>query len=134
MKLSIKFRKVVGNGTLTNYINRRISFAFSRTEHAIHSTAVTVSDINGPKGGIDKECLVVIKPAGMAEIVVSERQPNFRQAIDRCIARANQSLARKLKRNRLSVHKRHSIKRLPVGGNDDTTIAGDGYEGLEPSY
>ena len=134
MKLSIKFRKVAANGDLIDYVNRRISFAFSRTKHAIHSTEVTISDINGPKGGIDKECLVVIKPVGMTRIVISERRANLQQAIDRCITRANQNLTRKIKRNRTSLHKLRPSKKSPIESTGESAMSTDNYLTLEPSY
>ena len=98
MKLNINFRKIIGNKALIEHINHRISFAFSRTKHAIKSTSLTVSDINGPKGGIDKACTIVIQPNGLKEIVISEQHSKLNKAIDRCIARANQTLIRQLKR------------------------------------
>jgi len=56
--------------------------------------------VNGPKGGPDKQCQIIIKPVGLPRLVVSELRSDFRLAIDRSISRASQSLGRKLKYQR----------------------------------
>lgn len=98
MKLSINFRNMRGSGNIINYIDHRHAFAFAGTRHEIERTTITVSDVNGLKGGIDKQCKVVIKPVGLREIVIAETRENILQAIDLCLARASRSLNRKLKR------------------------------------
>ena len=98
MKLRINFRNMRGSADIINHIDHRLSFSLARTRDEIESTTITVSDINGPKGGVDKQCQVVVKPVGLGQIVIAERQHNARLAIDRCLARASQTLNRKLKR------------------------------------
>ena len=105
MKLDINFRNLRGSGEIINQIDHRLSFAFARTRDEIESTKVIVTDINGPKGGIDKQCKVVVKPVGLKQIVVAERRANIRQAIDRCISRASHCLNRKLKRRQALMKK-----------------------------
>lgn len=103
MKTNINFRKINRSKEITNYINKRISSAFKRAQDAIESTSLTISDINGPKGGIDKECTIIIKAAGMKSIVISEQQSKLHTAIDRCVSRANQTLMKQLqKRNKIN--------------------------------
>ncbi|MGK0441809.1 MAG: hypothetical protein ACJA0N_001610 [Pseudohongiellaceae bacterium] len=87
-----------GNGEIINHIDHRLSFAFARTRDEIASTTVIVTDVNDPKGGVDKQCKVVVKPFGLREIVITEKRDDIRQAIDRCLARAGRCLNHKLKR------------------------------------
>lgn len=98
MRLNINFHNIRGDGATIDYVDRRLSFAFSRLNHIVNSTVITVSDVNGPRGGIDKLCRVVVKASGLRSVVITERQANLRLAIDRGIARASQTLTRKLKR------------------------------------
>lgn len=100
MKVNISFQNMQGGGDILDYIDHRVSFAFARTRHEIDNTKITITDINGPKGGIDKQCKVIIKPRGMKSIVIAEKRASVRNAIDRCLARASQSVNRKLKRRR----------------------------------
>lgn len=98
MKLDINVRNLSRNEAMLNHIHHRFSFAFSRISNHIESAAITVADINGPKGGVDKQCKLSIKPVGLNPIVVTEKRDNVRQAVDRCFARASQAINRKLKR------------------------------------
>ena len=114
MKTDINFRSLKADSATKKHIDRRLSFALARSEHMIQSAAVTISDINGPKGGVDKQCRVVIKAAGVPRIVISEKQAAMGLAIDRAISRASQSLARHLKRKQHALQRKFSLKREPV--------------------
>ena len=98
MRFGIAFRDLKGSSEIIDYVDRRFSFVFGRTEHNIDEASITLSYINGPKGGVDKQCQVTITPSGLDPIVVTERQEELRQCIDRCLYRASRSLNRKLKR------------------------------------
>ena len=114
MNFDITFRRMKGNGEMINHIDHRLSFAFARTQHEIENATITLSDINGPKGGIDKQCQIVLTPIGLRPIVVSEKQEDMLQAIDRCLYRASQSLDRKLKRRQVLLKRRHQRTILPA--------------------
>lgn len=98
MKPRLNFRGIAADNRTIDYIQRRFSFAFSRMQHAIDAASVTLSDVNGPKGGVDKQCRIVIQSAAVPPIVISEQQSELRQAIDRGMSRASRNLARQLKR------------------------------------
>jgi len=83
MKMAINFRNLARNGKIVGYIDRRTSFAFARMRHKIEEVNITLSDINGQKGGVDKQCQVVVKPLGLRRIVVAERSDKALKAIDR---------------------------------------------------
>jgi putative sigma-54 modulation protein len=112
MNIQVNFRNIKNNSAAIRQINHRLSFAFSRVQDAIQSISVIVSDVNGPKGGIDKLCRILIKSPHLTDIVISENQSNMTVAIDRCIARARQSLSRKLKRNKQSLQQRLKLQHL----------------------
>jgi putative sigma-54 modulation protein len=112
MKLSINFRNMRGSGHIINYIDHRLSFAFANTRDEIERTIITVSDVNSPKGVIDKQCKIVIKPSGLREIEIAETHKDIRQAIDLCLARASRSLNRKLKRRHTLMKKTPDPQRM----------------------
>ncbi|NIB38788.1 HPF/RaiA family ribosome-associated protein [Pseudomaricurvus alkylphenolicus] len=105
MKWDIYFRNMNGGGDTIGYIDRRFSFTFSRLRHYIDSAAITLTDLNGPKAGVDKQCKVVIKPLGLKPIVVTEKRDTLVVAIDRAITRAGQCLSRRLKRRQVLARK-----------------------------
>ena len=114
MKYSINFRRIDRDPETVDYIEKRLSFVLARSRHLIESIMVTLSDINGPKGGIDRQCLIIIKADGLAQVVITEKQDTIRQAIDRSIARAAQNLERQIKRRQQLLQQRVGAKRLSV--------------------
>jgi putative sigma-54 modulation protein len=78
------------------YAERRVSFALDRFRD-IKRVVVSLDDVNGPKGGMDKFCRIVAE-FGFASIVVEETQMNWHAAIGRATHRLSQKVARELKR------------------------------------
>jgi ribosome-associated translation inhibitor RaiA len=68
----------------------------SRYESKIISINVSLFDINGPKGGEDKCCKIVIKINGASSIVVEEIAEDLYDAINTCSRRARRSVKRQL--------------------------------------
>jgi uncharacterized protein (DUF1330 family) len=79
----------------------KVSAAFSKFGANIISIQMTVQDINGPRGGIDKECRIVVKLRKMEEVVAVVKEETFSKAISRAINRSERSIGRKIKRRLL---------------------------------
>ena len=60
---------------------------------------VTLSDLNGPRGGIDKRCLVQVKLDGLMSVVVEDVQSDLYTAINRAAGRAGRTVMRRLALN-----------------------------------
>ena len=96
MKIDLRAKNVELSPTLREYVVRRLGFALgARAEH-IQAVQVMLSDINGPKGGQDKRCRLLIRLRGLKDIVVEDYQTRLRTAVDRAAARASHTLARRL--------------------------------------
>lgn len=55
---------------LTRRARRRFAFALRRFEDRVRSLVVRVTDVNGPRGGIDKRCRVTVQLQGPSRTVV----------------------------------------------------------------
>ena len=89
---------------MRGHIQRRLSFALGRFAARIRKVRVSVGDLNGPRGGVDKRCRVAIVLIPTRTIVIEERDSNIYVAIDRVGDRAGTCIGRRLKRLR-SVNK-----------------------------
>ena len=47
-----------------------------------------MSDVNGPRGGIDKRCQVELRTDGAGSVVVASVASDWRTALDNALARA----------------------------------------------
>ena len=81
---------------IREYAQRRVCFALDRFRD-VRRVVVSLDDLNGPKGGMDKFCCIVAE-FGFASVVVEEAQMNWHAAIARATHRLSQKVARELKR------------------------------------
>ena len=106
MELKISFKDMQHSDAVCKHIKYRLSFTLARVEHEVEWVSITLADINGPKKGVDRQCQIIIKPRGLRVVVVTELSDDLYHSIDRGLARASQSLKRKLKRRKLLSQKR----------------------------
>ena len=100
MRLQVRFRHLDASPELHRQVVRRIHFAFSRFAHAIQRITVTLADVNGPRGGVDKRCQVELDTDGNGKVVITAVARDWRSAIDNALARAARVLLRLWQRGR----------------------------------
>jgi putative sigma-54 modulation protein len=83
---------------LRSHIERRFCFALEGFAGRIRKVCVSVGDLNGPRGGIDKRCRVTIVLVSSTTIVMADSDSNIYVAIDRAADRAGNCIGRRLKR------------------------------------
>lgn len=93
---------------LPDHIERRLRFALSRFGSRIGKVFVFLHDQNGPKGGIDKLCRILVKTRGCGVVVATVADSDWVAAVDRATTRIGQSVARQVDRAR----DRHSERML----------------------
>ncbi len=76
----------------------RIHNAFERFSRRIERLQVSLKDVNGPRGGRDKVCLIRIDMAKSGQIIVRERSADMHRAIKSAIRRARALITHELKR------------------------------------
>ena len=100
MKTEIILQGLESTTTVRDYVVRRLSFAFGRTQQLMHSVVVRLRDINGPRGGVDKSCSVQLSLPGQTPVIVTERSHLIERAIDRAINKAAHVISRRLRKQR----------------------------------
>lgn len=85
---------------LRAHVERRFQFAMSRFQDHVQRVTVRLSDINGPKGEMDKQCQVQLHLRGLPEIVIKDTEADLYVAIDRAADRAARTLGRNLQQTR----------------------------------
>jgi len=102
---------IVANGVklprvLRDHVVRRLRFALDRTYQSINGVIVRITDENGPKGGIDKQCRIQLRIPGLPPVVVSGKAASVIEAVDVTAHRAAQVIFRHLERSRRIHHAR----------------------------
>ena len=114
MNIEIQARRVPLSRKLRNHTERRIRSALTRFDERITRVSLWLSDVNGPKGGNDKNCQVQIVMSGKPDVVIEETRENLYVAINRAIDRAGQTVVRKLDRQRSRVKRSGQLLPIPV--------------------
>ncbi|HRI18348.1 MAG TPA: HPF/RaiA family ribosome-associated protein [Burkholderiaceae bacterium] len=94
-------------------IRRRAGFALSRLQPHVERVEVRLSDINGARGGVDKQCRVMVTLTQGPAAVVEDLDADLPTLIDRAMARAGRVAAKRLARGaRQRAEPRSSLPRL----------------------
>ena len=84
----------------------RVRFALRRLTTFVPQAKVQFSDVNGPRGGVDKRCQVELKTDNAGTVVIASQAHDWRTALDRSLGRATRLLTRNLKRAKKPVRDR----------------------------
>ena len=84
---------------LRDLTERRVRFVLRRLGWLVPRAEVQMSDVNGPRGGIDKRCQVELRTDGAGSVVVASVASDWRTALDDALARAARFLLRLWRRS-----------------------------------
>lgn len=91
MRISIR----TSDASLADLIRRRFAFALGRFDGRVRSVTVRLTDVNGPRGGVDKQCRVTAHLRGGARaIVLEDIDADAAVAVDRVADRTARAVAR----------------------------------------
>lgn len=85
MNIEVVDRSGLCSEALAQYATRRLSFALDRFRDSIAHIRLRLLDLNGPKGGQDKECQLVISIPRSKSIILKNKTSDIYAAID-CVA------------------------------------------------
>ena len=93
--MRIVIRKTAGlPRSLARLARRRLEFALGRFGTHVRSLTVRMTDLNGPRGGVDKHCLVAIRLTSPPRLVViQDTDVEAAVAIARVVERAARVVA-----------------------------------------
>lgn len=100
MEIDIKTRDFALTEGLRMHVRRRLRTALHHFRDRVRRVIVLLSDTNGPRGGVDKRCQLLLRVDGMPDIVVADTELDLYRAISRATERASHSLSRSLRRAR----------------------------------
>lgn len=78
----------------------RLRFVLRRVRWLVPRATLRLSDLNGPRGGVDKRCQVELDTDGNRKVVIQAVARDWRSAIDSALGRAARTLLRLWQRSR----------------------------------
>jgi ribosome-associated translation inhibitor RaiA len=100
MQLDVRGVKYELDTELEEYIERRLQFALGRFAGRISQVVVRISDVNGPRGGVDKRCQITVAliPRGVVRVEGTGHDPFV--LVARAAKRVGRTVRRTLGRRR----------------------------------
>ncbi len=88
----------------------RVRFVMRRLTWLVPRATVQFTDVNGPRGGVDKRCQVALRTEGRGTVVVTAMARDWRSALDAALSRASRLLLRLCRRG----HDRREPSQRPL--------------------
>jgi len=101
MSITITDRNGVLDGSSRDLVERRLKFALARFGSKIGKIAVNLCDENGPRGGVDKMCRIVVKVHRARDVVIIDRDADIKISISRAAERVGRAVARSIERTQV---------------------------------
>lgn len=98
MKISVRTRNIPWNDELQKQVERIITFAVDRHASRVIQISVTLTDLNGPRGGIDKVCQITADLRGTLPVLILERGDDLLAATNRAARRLGYRIAKRIRR------------------------------------
>jgi hypothetical protein len=105
MQIIFESRDADGSQMLDLSVNR-VRFALRRLSALVPQAKVQFSDVNGPRGGVDKRCQVELNTQAAGTVIITSLARDWRTALDRSLGRATRVLTRSLQRKQKPVRGR----------------------------
>jgi len=103
VKLLVVGEKMRVRESLHDFVTRRLYFALGRFAPQIERVTARVGDMNGPRGGVDKQCRIEVKLRDLETVVREARADDLEEAASRSAESVERGVARAVERSR---HKR----------------------------
>jgi ribosome-associated translation inhibitor RaiA len=100
MRIEVRGRNLDDTIDLRRHAERRLRFALGRFAAAVGRVTVRVEDVNGSRGGIDKQCRLVVRLTRRGELIIEDQDADVRALLDRSADRAGRAVERHLDRRR----------------------------------
>jgi ribosome-associated translation inhibitor RaiA len=83
------------------YIRRKLGMKLGKFATSIERISVRVTDLNGPRGGVDQVCNVKVVLSGLPSVVIERRRAALHAAIDDALRATERAVRRCVHRRRM---------------------------------
>lgn len=111
MEIDVRFHQLPSSAWLREHVERRVEEQLGRFRHELDSIEVHVGDLNGPRGGLDKQVRVTVRGRGLRTASLNAVSDDAYAAVDEAIGRLAEVISRRRERARERATTRRSLRR-----------------------
>lgn len=78
---------------------QRARFVLRRLSWLVPQASIRLSDVNGPRGGVDKRCQIAFTTPGSGLVVSTAMAADWRAALEGALARAARQIVRRMQQS-----------------------------------
>ena len=93
------------NKDTRRYIRHKLSRTLGKFTQSVERITVRVTDVNGPRGGVDQLCRIKVVLRNLPSVIVEARNAFIDNAFRRALAGAERTVRRSLQRRRMKPRK-----------------------------
>jgi putative sigma-54 modulation protein len=98
---------------LRSRVERALLYSLDRYRGRIVAATVRISDVNGPKGGVDKECRICLDLGRREVLVVRQMDASASAAVDRAAERVRRRIGKILDRRSRRRRRGRGLSAMP---------------------
>ncbi len=98
MQIHVRVRGLAASSALHRHAVGRVEQELRRVAHEITHVVVRITDMNGPKGGLDKRCSIVARGPRVRALSIGQLSANAFSAVHLAAERLARALRRDLRK------------------------------------
>jgi len=123
MNVHIQSRNFTLTEGLRHHVQGRLRHALNHGGDIISRVVVRLSDLNGPRGGVDKSCAIEVRLKGSDHLFIEDIEADTYVAIDRAAERTGRALDRRLARLRRHDGPSHRERESVMGASTELSAS-----------
>jgi putative sigma-54 modulation protein len=100
MQMTVQFSDKSASRWVRENLATIVRSSIVKFQDRVQNVSLVIEDINGPKGGVDKECRCIVRLKRMKPIVIRDRDANVGSLVRRVAERASYALGQKIQETR----------------------------------
>jgi len=115
MSIDVNWSALDSNEESKNIVLRQLQYFLGRYRAVTMRVRVHFSDVNGPKGGFDKQCMVFLKLRHIGEIIIKGEGVHYLEVFQASFERLVHSVRRELGKQRekpIRINRREVSKKI----------------------
>ena len=114
MKLDIRTQGIELTERLRSHVERHLRYALTRFGPRMRRVSVQLRDVNGPRGGRDIECKVLVELTTRETLVLTDTHDTAYAAVANASGRVAFAISRRLGRAQARWRNRRAVEPIPA--------------------
>jgi len=109
MQIAVHVKDKYASTRLQGNLADILMVSLAKFRGRVRDVTLILDDINGPKGGLDKQCKVIVKLKRRSPVVIKDRDSNIGNLVRRVVERTAYTIGQKIDEHRVRSRRKASV-------------------------